>query len=261
MRLAESDRADLLTGLQAICMKAGAEIRRHYDSADTAAATKADGSPVTAADDDAEAVILEGLAELAPSVPIVSEERAAAGFVPDITGGRFWLVDPLDGTREFLNRNGEFTVNIALIEDRRPVLGAVYAPVLSTLYLGVVGEAAWRAADSGIETPISARSAPRDGLTVVASRSHGDRQALADYLGDRVIAAERQVGSSLKFCVLAEGGADLYPRFGRTMEWDTAAGDAVLRAAGGSVETLDGATLLYGKQGLDNPAFVAFGRR
>lgn len=261
MKLAQSSRADLLIGLQAICLKAGVSIMHHYATADTTAATKADGSPVTAADEAAEAVILDALTKLSPSVPIVSEECAAAGNVPDISGGKFWLVDPLDGTREFLSRNGEFTVNIALVEDRRPVLGAVYAPDLSTLYLGRVGEAAWRVSNAGAETTISARSVPKEGVTVVASRSHGDRQALADYLAGRPVAAKRQVGSSLKFCVLAEGDGDLYPRFGRTMEWDTAAGDAVLRAAGGAVETLDGAPLLYGKPGLDNPDFVAFGRR
>ena len=261
MNLAKSQSADLLTGLQAICLEAGAVILRHYESGDGAAETKADGSPVTAADKAAETVILEGLAKLAPQIPVVSEECAAAGIVPDISGGRFWLVDPLDGTREFLNRNGEFTVNIALVEDRKPILGAVYAPVLSTLYLGRVGEAAWRATGTEPPAPIFARRTPEEGLTVVASRSHGDRQALADYLGGRSVAAERQVGSSLKFCVLAEGGADLYPRFGRTMEWDTAAGDAVLRASGGSVETLDGQPLLYGKPGLDNPGFIAFGAR
>lgn len=261
MRMAESDRSDLLTGIRRLCLDAGAVILRHYETMDIAAEIKADGSPVTAADEAAEAVILEGLAKLAPEIPVVAEECAAAGDVPDISGGRFWLVDPLDGTREFLNRNGEFTVNIALVENRRPTLGAVYAPVLSTLYLGCVGEAAWREIGAESETPILARQPPAEGLTVIASRSHGDRQALADYLGGRSVAAERQAGSSLKFCVLAEGGADLYPRFGRTMEWDTAAGDAVLRAAGGAVETLDGQPLLYGKPGLDNPVFVAFGRR
>jgi len=261
MKFVDSDRLDLLIGIQQLCLKAGAVILRHYETGDGAAETKADGSPVTAADRAAESVILFGLAKLAPQIPVVSEECAAAGIVPDITGGRFWLVDPLDGTREFLNRNGEFTVNIALVEDRRPVLGAVYAPVLSTLYLGRVGEAAWRATGDEPPEPILARRTPAEGPTVVASRSHGDRQALADYLDGRSVSAERQIGSSLKFCVVAEGGADLYPRFGRTMEWDTAAGDAVLRASGGSVETLDGQPLLYGKPGLDNPVFIAFGAR
>lgn len=261
MTVSSSPDAALLTGLERICREAGAAILRIYESADASASTKADGSPVTAADDAAEAVILDRLTALSSGVPIVSEERAAAGDIPDISAGRFWLVDPLDGTREFLNRNGEFTVNIALIEDRRPVLGAVYAPVLSTLYLGRVGEGAWRAVGDDPAVPIAARAVPDAGLTVVASRSHGDRQALADYLAGRTVAAERQVGSSLKFCVLAEGAADLYPRFGRTMEWDTAAGDAVLRAAGGAVETLDRQPLLYGKPGLDNPVFIAFGRR
>ncbi len=261
MKIAESDCAELLIGLKTLCLEAGAAILRVYASQEAGADLKPDGSPVTAADHAAEAAILKGLPGLSPGTPIVSEEQASAGAVPDISGGRFWLVDPLDGTREFLNRNGEFTVNIGLIENGRPVLGAVYAPVLSTLYLGRVGEAAWRATGGTSETTISARRPPAEGLTVVASRSHGDREALSAYLQGRPIAAERQAGSSLKFCLLAEGSADLYPRFGRTMEWDTAAGEAVLRAAGGAVETLDGQDLTYGKPGLDNSAFVAFGRR
>ena len=261
MKIAESDCADLLIGLKTLCLEAGAAILQVYACDDPATVEKPDGSPVTVADHAAEAIILKGLPRLSPRVPIVSEERASAGDTPDISGGHFWLVDPLDGTREFLDRNGEFTVNIALIENGRPVLGAVYAPVLSTLYLGRVGEAAWRAKGGRSETTISARRPPKDGLTVVASRSHGDRNALSAYLHGRAVAAERQAGSSLKFCLLAEGSADLYPRFGRTMEWDTAAGDAILRAAGGSVETPDGAPLDYGKPGLDNSAFIAFGRR
>ena len=261
MKIAGSESAQLLIGLKSLCLEAGAAILSVYASDDAAAKLKADGSPVTAADQAAEAIILAGLPKLLPDCPIVSEERASVGDIPDISGGRFWLVDPLDGTREFLNRNGEFTVNIALVEKGRPVLGAVYAPVLSTLYLGRVGEAAWRATGSTSETTIAARTPPQDGLTVVASRSHGDRAALSDYLQSYTVATERQAGSSLKFCLLADGSADLYPRFGRTMEWDTAAGEAVLRAAGGSVEALDGAPLPYGKPGLDNGAFVAFGRR
>lgn len=261
MKIAESGSAAVLSGLKLLCLEAGGVILRHYAADDAGATLKADGSPVTAADQAAETVILDGLAELTPDVPVVSEEQASAGAIPDISGGRFWLVDPLDGTREFLNRNGEFTVNIALIEEATPVLGAVYAPVLSTLYLGRVGEAAWRATGGEAETTIAARQPPKEGLTVVASRSHGNRAALEEYLGGRSIAAERRAGSSLKFCLLAEGSADLYPRFGRTMEWDTAAGEAVLRAAGGSVESLDGAPLRYGKPGLDNQAFVAFGKR
>ncbi len=261
MKMAKSARSELLIGIRQLCLDAGAVIMRHYAAADTTVETKADGSPVTAADEAAEAVILAGLATLAPQIPVVAEECAAAGNVPDISGGQFWLVDPLDGTREFISRNGEFTVNIALVENGRPVLGAVYAPVLSTLYLGCIGEAAWREIGAEPRALISARQTPDEGLTVIASRSHGDRQALTDYLGDRPVTAERKAGSSLKFCVLAEGGADLYPRFGRTMEWDTAAGDAVLQAAGGVVETLDEQPLRYGKPGLDNPFFIAFGLR
>lgn len=232
---------------------------RIYDT-NPDAREKHDKSPVTDADIAAERIILEGLTAVDATTPVIAEEAVAAGSAPKASA-RFYLVDPLDGTREFISRNGEFTVNIALVENRRPILGAVYAPVLSTLYLGRVGEGAWRVTGSEPPEPIHARRTPKEGLTVVASRSHGDRKALADYLGGRSVAAQRQVGSSLKFCVMAEGGADLYPRFGRTMEWDTAAGDAVLRASGGSVETLDGQPLLYGKPGLDNPVFIAFGAR
>ena len=261
MKIAESGSADLLMALKALCLDAGTAILKLYANGDGAVVLKPDMSPVTAADHESERIILAGLSRLTPDIPIVSEERVAAGDVPDISGDRFWLVDPLDGTREFIDGNGEFTVNIALIENNAPALGAVYAPVLSTLYLGRVGEAAWRATGAEVEETIRARPAPPEGLTVVASRSHGDREALTKYLHGYRVASERQAGSSLKFCLLAEGSADLYPRFGRTMEWDTAAGEAVLRAAGGSVEALDGQPLFYGKPGLDNQAFVAFGRR
>ncbi|NNG04397.1 MAG: 3'(2'),5'-bisphosphate nucleotidase CysQ [Inquilinus sp.] len=260
MRLADSSAATLLRDLLALCRQADAAILRHY-RAGTEGQSKADGSPVTIADTDSEAIILAGLKRLTPDIPIVSEERAAEGERPDISGGRFWLVDPLDGTREFLSRNGEFTVNIGLIEAGRPVLGVISAPALSVAYLGRLGDGAWRVEGDGEPQPIAARPVPPEGPTVVASRSHGDRDALAAYLGGSKVAGERPAGSSLKFCLLATGEADLYPRFGRTMEWDTAAGEAILRAAGGSVESVSGEPLLYGKPSQDNPHFIAFGRR
>ena len=224
---------------------------------------KSDASPVTAADEQAEALILAGLQRLAPGIPVVAEESVAAGRVPDISGGTFFLVDPLDGTREFVNRNGEFTVNIALIEHGAPVLGVVFAPAVGgaagRLFAGRVGEGAW-VEDTQGRRPIHCRRVPEAGLTVVASRSHGDASALDAFLAGRRVAQLAHAGSSLKLCLIAEGAADLYPRHGRTMEWDIAAGHAVLAAAGGQVRTIDGSgALRYGKPGFENPHFVACG--
>ena len=232
---------------------------------------KADDSPVTLADQQAEAVILAGLRALTPNIPIVAEEAVAAGLAPALApGGRFWLVDPLDGTREFVARNGEFTVNIALIDNGRPLLGVVLAPAvpgpgasLGCLYAGIVGRGAWLE-DAAGRRPIACRAVPDQGLTMLASRSHGDDAAmdafLPGYLAGRKVAHVGTAGSSLKFCLLAAGQADLYPRLGRTMEWDIAAGHAVLAAAGGSVcRADDGGPLVYGKPGFENPHFVAAG--
>jgi 3'(2'), 5'-bisphosphate nucleotidase len=251
-----SGRKDLLLALVALADRAGAVILDHYGR-ETQARAKADRSPVTAADEAAEAVILAGLADLAPEIPVVAEEEVAAGRVPGLDSGPFWLVDPLDGTREFLSRNGEFTVNIALIEDRRPVLGVVTAPALDKAWWGAAGAGAW-ARDEGGTRPIAARPRPLRGVVALASRSHGDAETDA-FLASEGVAGRINAGSSLKFCLLAEGVADLYPRFGPTMEWDTAAGHAVLAAAGGSVSTRDGAPLLYQKPGFRNPAFIARG--
>jgi len=246
----------LLPKLVALAERAGAVILDHYGR-DVEVRKKADASPVTAADEAAEAVILEGLAELAPSVPVVAEERVAAGKVPALDEQPFWLVDPLDGTKEFLSRNGEFTVNIGLVEDGLPTLGVVQAPALGKVWWGAVGHGA-RARSEGTERAIAARPRRSSGLVAVASRSHADPETEA-WL-DEVGAAERiSAGSSLKFCLIAEGRADLYPRFGPTMEWDTAAGHAVLRAAGGRVTTRDGAPFLYRKSGFRNPGFIAYG--
>lgn len=219
---------------------------------------KADASPVTEADERAEILITKGLRTLSPEVPIVAEEAVAAGQVPAI-GPRFWLVDPLDGTKEFVSRNGEFTVNVALIEDGAPVLGVVHAPALNRLFAGVAGVGAWVEDGSG-RRPIQCRRPPAAGLTVVASRSHGDARALEAFLAGRPVASLANAGSSLKLCLVAAGEADLYPRLGRTMEWDIAAGHAVLAAAGGTVTDLQGRPLRYGKPGFENPHFVASGR-
>ena len=218
---------------------------------------KADSSPVTEADEAAERCIVPALQALDPAVLVVAEEAAARGESPAV-GRCFWLVDPLDGTREFVSRNGEFTVNIALIEDGSPVLGVVYEPVADRLYAGVVGQGAWLQ-EHGTRRTISCRQAGAEGLVLACSRSHGDEAALAAWLGQRTVLQRVTVGSSLKFGLLAAGRADIYPRLGTTMEWDTAAGHAVLRAAGGEVRDLAGAPLRYGKPGFRNPHFVAQG--
>lgn len=240
-----------------IARRAGESILHIYHT-DFSVRDKDDASPVTDADEQAEALILLGLQRSAPEIPVVAEECAAAGHIPDISAGRFFLVDPLDGTREFISRNGEFTVNIALIENNRPVAGVVHLPALDETYWSD-GDQAWRQRGESAAQVIACRSTPEDGLVVIASRSHRDART-DEYLANFDVKELISAGSSLKLCRLAEGQADLYPRLGRTMEWDIAAGHAVLAAAGGSVCTLDGAPLAYGKPGLDNPDFVARGK-
>jgi 3'(2'), 5'-bisphosphate nucleotidase len=253
---------DLLEALLPLAREAGDLIMGIY-AQDFAVTHKADASPVTQADTLAEEAIVRGLRKLAPAIPVVAEEAVSEGQAVT-TGERFWLVDPLDGTREFINRNGEFTVNIALIEHGEPVLGVVLAPALGRLYAGArgaggaAGAGAFREA-GGQRAAIACRPPGPNGLVVVASRSHGDAEALDRFLAGRRVARLVQAGSSLKLCLLAEGEADLYPRLGRTMEWDIAAGHAVLAAAGGRVVTLDGQPLRYGKPGLENPHFAAWG--
>ena len=249
--------APLLPAVCDIARDAGAAIMKVY-ATDFAAERKADGTPVTEADTAAEAVILPALRSQTPDIPIISEENMVDGPAPDISGGRFWLVDPLDGTREFLKRNDEFTVNIGLIVDLEPVFGVLYAPALDTIYFGAGEGTAMRASGDGDPEPIRCRVATGP-LVVVASRSHRDA-ATDEFLSRYEVAELVSAGSSLKFCRVAEGRADMYPRIGRTMEWDVAAGHAVLAAAGGTVETLDGEPLAYGKPGFDNPHFVARGR-
>jgi len=240
-----------------VCKRAGAEIMRVYET-DFAIETKGDDSPVTEADRQAEILILRSIREgITNKYPIVSEEAAATGIIPDVRGQAFWLIDPLDGTREFINRNGEFTVNIALIEHTRPVLGVVHLPARNITYFGLSAGSFVQRGDSPIEQ-ISCRKAGNNGLVALVSRSHRSAD-VDDYLADYPVRQEISAGSSLKFCTIAEGQADLYPRLGRTMEWDTAAGHAVLRFAGGSVKRLDGSDLGYGKEGFENPHFVAAG--
>ena len=252
------DDLSLLALATELVERAGAEIRTIRDRG-FQVHRKADQSVVTEADHAAEAIILAGLREALPGCTVVAEEEAAGGKVVAATEA-FWLVDPLDGTREFSSGGDDFAVNIGLVRKGRPVLGAVGVPATGEVFGGIVGVGAWRLKD-GQRTPIVARTPPAEGLTVVASRHHGDQVRLDAFLGGRTVARVVNFGSSLKFCRLAAGEADLYPRFGRTMEWDTCAPHAVLEAAGGSVDTLDGQPLGYGKPGWDNPHFVCWGVR
>lgn len=228
---------------------------------------KADSSPVTQADEMAEEIIVSALVDAFPDIPVIAEEAVAAGHAPDIDD-RFFLVDPLDGTKEFIARNSDFTVNIALIEKGAPVAGIVYAPALGVAYAGE-GDKAWKMAVANdgkvsIRVPIASRTVVKPPVGLI-SRSHCDAKTHA-FVAEHAVSDCRSIGSSLKFCMLAEGGADVYPRFTRTMEWDTAAGDAILRAAGGRTLGLDGKPLVYGKRNqahdsdFANPSFIAWGR-
>lgn len=231
---------------------------------------KSDGSPVTAADQAAEEIILKDLEELAPDIPVVAEEAASAGEIPDI-GERFFLVDPLDGTKEFVRKNGEFTINIGLIEKGKPVFGLVYAPAIEELFIALDREnALMTRLAPGAPTPsisddcfmsLNTRIPPEDGMAVVASKSHMTDETRV-FIDKLPVSGLRSAGSSLKFCLLAKAEADVYPRFGPTMEWDTAAGHAVLAAAGGLVTKENGEPLMYGKnsEGFRNSNFIAWGK-
>jgi 3'(2'), 5'-bisphosphate nucleotidase len=251
------DDAALLSLAERLALEAGAAIlqirARGFD-----VQRKADRSPVTEADRAAEAIIVAGLRAATPDIPVIAEEEVAAGRIT-APGPQLWLVDPLDGTREFTSGNDEFAVNIGLVRDGVAVLGVVGIPAAGEVFLGILGRGAWKRGAGG-ETKIAARLPPVEGLTVVASRHHGDGAQLEAFLAGRTVARSLNFGSSLKFCRLAEGVADLYPRFGRTMEWDTCAPQAVLDAAGGTVRTLAGTPLRYGKPGWENPHFVCTGR-
>lgn len=245
----------LLDSICCIAQEAGELIMRHYGG-DVPVERKSDNSPVTQADLAANAYIIAQLEALTPEIPIISEEMSPHVLPEGAT--RFWLVDPLDGTKSFIRREGEFTVNIALIEQGAPVMGVVYLPVPQTLYSGWVGHGAWRTQAQQEPQPITTRIPPESGMHAVVSLSHLDRHTAA--LLDRLpIAGRVQAASSLKFCRVAEGTADIYPRFGPTMEWDTAAGHAVLLAAGGRMEQPDGSPFTYGAADFRNGAFIAWG--
>ncbi len=261
------DHALLIDSLIKISVDAGIEIMKVYES-DIAVEHKDDKSPVTEADRRGEAIILAGLKEVAPDIPVVAEEAAAAGHIPEVEEC-FFLVDPLDGTKEFIKKNGEFTVNIALIENGEATAGVIYVPAKKKLYAGFGKTAFIQDIDPHIDDPlasasdrqpIAARVGDRRALVAVASRSHRDTKT-DEYLSQYNIADMVAAGSSLKFCLVAEGTADLYPRHGPTMEWDTAAGHAIVNASGGTVTRLDGTPLLYGKteDNFKNPYFVVRG--
>ncbi len=258
----------MITGdqLASIALDAGKLIMDIYSS-DFAVERKDDASPVTDADAQAELLIMDALMIAEPSLAVIAEEAMSAGQLPehDI---RFALVDPLDGTKEFINRNGQFTVNIGIIEHGKPVMGVVYAPAINRLFVAEAPDKAWQAdvkpgepvPASDARMPLQIRRCPDEGLTAIASKSHRSPETDA-FLKKFKVAEIISAGSSLKFCLLAAGEADLYPRMGRTMEWDTAAGQAVAEAAGARVLTEDGEPLRYGKRerGYDNPHFIVYG--
>jgi len=258
----------MITGdqLASIALDAGKLIMDIYSS-DFAVERKDDASPVTDADAQAELLIMDALMIAEPSLAVIAEEAMSAGQLPehDI---RFALVDPLDGTKEFINRNGQFTVNIGIIEHGKPVMGVVYAPAINRLFVAEAPDKAWQAdvkpgepvPASDARMPLQIRRSPDEGLTAIASKSHRSPETDA-FLKKFKVAEIISAGSSLKFCLLAAGEADLYPRMGRTMEWDTAAGQAVAEAAGARVLTEDGEPLRYGKRerGYDNPHFIVYG--
>ncbi len=251
----------MMETLRRLSLEAGDKIMEIYDGEDFEVRSKSDDSPVTAADEAADAIISAGLAAAFPDVPVVTEEQADTHTVSATT---FFIVDPLDGTKEFVQRRGDFTVNIAWVEDGIPIRGVVYAPARERLFwtradgTTVEETGPFRKDAAGDLTPIGVSTPDNDALLVVASKSHRD-QATDDYINRYAVADMKSAGSSLKFCLVATGEADLYPRLGRTMEWDTAAGHAVLSGAGGKVVRFDDhQALTYGKPGFENPFFIAY---
>jgi 3'(2'), 5'-bisphosphate nucleotidase len=250
------DLPALAEALLPIALRAGAAIMQIYDAGFTVQ-RKDDDSPLTLADLESQRVIIEGLKRITPDLPVLAEESAAAPWAERQTWRELWVVDPLDGTREFIKRNGEFTVNIALVVEHEPVLGVVAAPAQGIVFWGIAGEGAFTRRPDGEASRIRV-APPHQPLRVIASRSHPSPQTAA-YLARLGPHVTTGVGSSLKFCLLAEGKADLYPRFGATSEWDTAAGQAVLEAAGGHVTRMDGHRLRYNcRDSVINGNFVAF---
>ena len=252
-----------LERLEAIAREAGAGILSVYESDDFDVDSKGDGSPLTKADRLAHELIVAGLQELTPTIPIVSEESGIEEMEARFAWDTFWLVDPLDGTKEFIKRNGEFTVNIALVQQGKPVFGVVYAPVLNCCFCGGPGYGAWRVdGEDFTRQEIAVASRSQGAMTVVASRSHRG-EAVDAFIGNlKNRFGEPNVlsmGSSLKLCLVATGEADVYPRLGPTCEWDTAAAHAVVLGAGGQVTDVGGQPLVYNKPDILNPWFLVFG--
>ena len=237
------------------------ELKYFYDEFEIMG--KGDGSPVTLADREAEAYIQKELKEKYPDIPFIGEEAVEAGYIPDISQGTFWLVDALDGTKQFINKNNEFTVNIALMINFKPVLGVIYVPASKELYYGFDNCAYKRATVEGEDVEIKVREMGNDNWTIFDSRNHSNIEKLQEYLACSKIGDTIRCGSSIKFCKIAEGVADIYPRFWATSEWDTAAGHAILNAAGGTIETPEGAEFKYGKvdKKFINHFFIAYGKR
>lgn len=258
---ATRELTELIPDVIDLAKQAGAAILEIYEGGFDVE-TKADGSPLTRADQRSHKLIAAGLEALTPDIPILSEESASIDYAMRADWKRFWLVDPLDGTREFVKRNGEFTVNIALIEDRTPILGVVYTPVQRKCHYGIRDGGAFRVCGDAAAERIQVREYAGGRATVVASRSHarGSVQQFLDRLhaeeGDYELAS---MGSALKICLIAEGQGDIYPRLGPTSEWDTAAGQCVLESAGGKLVNCDGSAFLYNKESLLNPWFLAIG--
>jgi 3'(2'), 5'-bisphosphate nucleotidase len=252
------DRQEMLDIVRQTAVVAGEAILKVY-AEEFDVRHKSDKTPVTEADLAAERIIVERLMSAFPDIPCVAEELCEAEGMPPCCD-RFWAIDPLDGTREFVARNGEFAVLIALVEEGRPVLGVVHGPAVGVTYAACGPGTAIRWRNGGPPEPIHARITPPDGLVIVHSRSHENSRRLAEFLAYSPVSKRKSCGSALKFGVIASGEADLYPRFGTTMEWDTAAGQAILEAAGGRVETFAGAPLAYGKPGFKNDGFLAWGR-
>lgn len=253
--MTELSPGQYLPEIKEIAVRAGKAILEIY-AQDFEVITKDDSSPLTQADLASHRIIRDELARLTPEIPLLSEESADIPFEIRASWDEYWLIDPLDGTKEFVNRNGEFTVNIALIRGSEPVLGVVYVPVTGVTYSGITGTGAWRSDADGTTEPIQVRIPCADPMVVVGSRSHAN-PALAGHLEKMGAFELVSMGSSLKFCLVAEGKADFYPRLGPTSEWDTAAAHAVVLAAGGKIVTLDGEALRYNlKESFLNPEFL-----
>lgn len=257
---AEGRLSGLLPGVIDLAREAGRAILEVYSQVEPTVEYKRDNSPLTQADLASHRIIVDGLARLVPEWPVLSEESREIPFEQRGQWSYFWLVDPLDGTKEFLRRNGEFTVNIALIKAGAPILGVVYAPAIDRLYYAARGTGAFKV-EGGSLSPIRTTASAAGTVRVVMSRSHGSGEENLDQFTGGARCEFVSMGSSLKFCLVAEGTADVYPRTGPTMEWDTAAAQCVVEQAGGKVTDLKGNAMIYNKPVLLNPGFVAFGNR